>query len=71
MLVLSDTYRITTILKVETDIIANVSVSTIGRAAIFVIMSVEAFRTDIIVFIGYVIMCFTSDKLVHASCELT
>ena len=47
-------------MKVETDIIVNISASPIGRARIFVI-SVEAFRTDIIIFIGYVIMCFTSD----------
>ena len=33
-------YRITSILKVETDIMANISGSPIGRAGIFVIMSV-------------------------------
>jgi hypothetical protein len=49
------------ILKVETDIIANIAASPIGRTEIFVIMSVEAFRADVIVFIGHVIMCFTSD----------
>ena len=49
------------ILKVETDIIGNISMSPIGRAKIFVIMSVEAFRTDLIVLIGDFIMCFTSD----------
>jgi hypothetical protein len=32
-----------------------------GRAGIFVIKCVEAFRTDIIVFISDFIMCFTSD----------
>jgi hypothetical protein len=42
-------YRITTIFKVEIDIIANISASPIGQAGIFVIMSV--FRTDV-VFIG-------------------
>jgi hypothetical protein len=36
-------------------------VSAIGRAGIFVIMSIHAFRTDVIVFMGDVIMCFTSD----------
>jgi hypothetical protein len=51
-------YRITAILKVETDIIANTSVSPIGRS---VIMFVDAFRTDVVVFIGDVIMCFMSD----------
>jgi hypothetical protein len=48
------------ILKVKTDIISNISASPIG-AGIFVIMSVKAFRTDVIVFIGEVIMCFMSD----------
>ena len=48
--------RITAILKVKTDIIANIS-----RAGMFVIMSVEAFRTDMIVLIGDIIMCFPSD----------
>jgi hypothetical protein len=54
-------YRITAILKVETDIIANTSVSPIGRSVIFVIMSVDGFRTDVVVFIGDVIMCSMSD----------
>jgi hypothetical protein len=48
------------ILKVETDIIAKISVSLEERAGIFV-MSVRAFRTDVIVVISDVIMCFTSD----------
>jgi len=63
------TYRITAILKVETHIIANISASPKGRAGIFVIMSVKAFRTDVIVFVGYFIMHFTS--LAHASFKLT
>jgi hypothetical protein len=54
-----DIYRITTILKVETDIIPNISASLI--AGIFVIMSVEAFSTGVILFINDVIMCFMSD----------
>ena len=54
-------YRITVILKVETNFIANISASPIVRARIYVMMSVEAFRTDVIVFISDVIMCFTSD----------
>jgi hypothetical protein len=49
------------ILKVETDIIAKISVSLEERAGIFVIMSVRAFRTDVIVVISDVVMCFTSD----------
>ena len=48
-------------LKVETDIIANISASSIGQAGIFVIMSDEAFWSDLIVFIRDIIMCFTSD----------
>jgi len=48
-------------LKDETDIIAKISASPIGQVGIFVIMSVEVFRTDDIVFIGDVIMCFASD----------
>ena len=53
------------ILKVETDIIVNISASSIGRAGIFVIMSVKALSTDLIVFIGDVIMCFTSDCMIN------
>ena len=64
-------YRITSILKVETDIITNISLSLIGRARIFVIMSVEAFRTDVIVFISGIIMCFTSDWQINCTCELS
>ena len=63
-------YRVTAILKVETDIIANISASLVGRAGIFVIMSVEAFRTDVIAFIGCVIMRFyvrLTHKLAHSS----
>ena len=48
-------------MNVETDIIPNISEILIGQAGIFVIMSIEAFRTDVIVFIVVVIMCFTSD----------
>ena len=58
---INNTYRIMAILKVETDIIANIAASPIGRTGIFMIMSVEAFRTDVIGFIGDVIMCVTSD----------
>jgi hypothetical protein len=48
-------------LKVETNIIAKISASLVVRAGIFVIMSVEALRTDVIVLIGDVIMCIMSD----------
>jgi hypothetical protein len=51
-------YRITKLLKVETDIITNISTSPIGRAGLFVIMSVEAFKTNVIVFIADVINVF-------------
>ena len=40
-------HRITAILKVKTDIITNIW---------FVVMSVEAFRTHVIVYIGDVVM---------------
>ena len=58
-------YRITPNLKVETDIIANISANPIGRAGIFEIVSVETFRTDFNVFIGDVIMCSTPDWLIN------
>ena len=54
-----------TILKVETDNIANTAASPIVQAVIFVLISVEAFRTDVIVFIGDIIMCFTSDLQIN------
>jgi len=44
-----DIYKITAFFKVETHIIANIAASPIGRAGIFMIMSVEDFRTDVIV----------------------
>jgi hypothetical protein len=53
-------YRITAVLKVETDIIASISASLTGRAVILVIMYVEIFRTGVIVFIGNVITCLMS-----------
>ena len=56
-------YRITTVMKVETDIITNITVSLIGRAVLLVIMYVEIFKTDVIIFIGNVIMCLTSHWL--------
>jgi len=54
----TDTYRITTILKAETDIIAIISARPIGQAWLFVILSAEDFRTDVIVFIGDIILRF-------------
>ena len=44
-------------MKIETDIITSTASSLIGCAVILVIMYVETFKTDDIVFIGNVIMC--------------
>ena len=60
-LMVSTKYRITSFLKVETDIITSISANPIGWAGIFVIMSVKSFRTDVFVFIGDITMWFTSD----------
>ena len=46
------------ILIVETDIITSIAASP--TAAILLIMYVETFKTDVIVFIGDVTMCLTS-----------
>ena len=54
------------ILKVKTDIIANISASPI-----FVIMSVEVFTINVIVFIRDVIKCFTSDWLINLCVQIT
>ena len=51
------TYRITSVLKVERDIITSVAVNPIGRV---VIVYMETFKADVSVFIGNVIMCVTS-----------
>jgi hypothetical protein len=54
----------------ETDIISNtfcISAGLTGRAGIFVIMSVKAFRSNVIVFIDDVIMWFTSDWPINLS----
>lgn len=49
------TYRILAILKVETDIVTSkcITVRPIGRVAILVIMYVEYFKADIIIFISH------------------
>jgi len=54
-----DKYRITAVLKVETDIITSIVESPVERAAILVIMFVKTFRTDVTV-IGNIIMSLTS-----------
>jgi hypothetical protein len=42
-------------MKVEIDIIVSIAVSLVGRAVILVIMCVETFKTDVIIFIGNII----------------
>ena len=55
-----DKYRLTAVMKVETDIITRIAVSPVGQAVILVIINVETFKTDIfIVFICNLIMCLT------------
>jgi len=43
LIIRSDTYRITEVLKVKTDIITSIIVSLIRQA---VLMNVETFKTD-------------------------
>ena len=45
-------YKIMAVLKIKTDIIASIAASPTGRPVILVIMSVVAFRNDVIVVIG-------------------
>ena len=54
-----NTYRITVVLKVETYIIISIAMRLIGPAVILMIMWVETLKTDIIVFIGNILMCLT------------
>ena len=51
-----DIYRKIAAMKVETDIVASIAANLIGGA---VIMYVNTFKTNVIVFIGN-IMCLTS-----------
>jgi hypothetical protein len=44
--------RITAALKVWTSIVASITTSLIGRVVIPVMMYVDTFKTDVIVFIG-------------------
>lgn len=60
--ILPSTYRITAVLKVETDISIGVKASLIGRYAIIMIMYVKTFKTADIVFIGNILMCSISDN---------
>ena len=57
-------YRISAVLKVETDIITSIVASPKGQTVILVIMYVEIFKTGIIVYIGDVKMCLTSHYLI-------
>jgi hypothetical protein len=45
-------------LKVETD--TSIAASRVGRTAIVMIMYVETYKSDLIVFIGNNIMCLTA-----------
>ena len=56
----SDTYRIMSDLKIETDITTSIASSLIERAVILVMMYVETFIADIIILIGNTIMYSTS-----------
>jgi hypothetical protein len=47
-------------MMVETDIIDSIAASPIVRGMTLVIMSVDTFKTDVIVYIGNVIMYLTS-----------
>jgi hypothetical protein len=51
------THRITTLMAVETDIITG---SSIEQAVILVIMYVETFKIEVIVFISTIIKCLLS-----------
>jgi hypothetical protein len=53
-------YRITTVLKVETDIISSIAASPIGWAMILLIIYVKIFKTGVIVFISDVKICLSS-----------
>ena len=44
-------------MKIETDTITSTASSLIGCTVILVTMYVETFKTDVIIFIGNVIMC--------------
>jgi hypothetical protein len=61
----------TTVLKVEIDIITSITASQIGRVVIMYVQTfnidvivfngdVETFKIDVIIFIGNIIMCLTS-----------
>ena len=53
-------YRITVVMKVETNIITSIRASLKGQTLILMIIYVETFNTNYIVFIDNAIMCLTS-----------
>jgi hypothetical protein len=57
MTILPSPYRITSVLKIETDIVISIAASPIERAVIQVILFVDTFKIDVVGFIGNVIMC--------------
>ena len=50
------------ILKVDTEIITSIASCPVGRAVILVIMYIEIFKSDVVVFIGRK-SCDTSDHV--------
>jgi hypothetical protein len=58
-------YRIKAVLNVETDIIASITESLTERVVILVIIFVETFKTDIIIFIGNIIFFFMSHRPIY------
>ena len=50
------TCRIMAVVKVETDLITFIAANVRGRAVILVIMFVEIFKTEVIVFICNIMM---------------
>jgi len=47
-------------MKVKTDIFVSIAASLIWQAVMLFIIYVKTFKTDVIVYIGNVIMCLTS-----------
>jgi len=51
LITMNNKHRITAALKVETEIITSIMASPKGRAAVLMIMYVETFKADVIVFL--------------------
>ena len=51
------TFRVTTVLKFDTNIITSIAADPIELAVMLVIMNVEIFKTDVTVFIGNLSEC--------------